>query len=48
MRGVTVNPAGETPDVGIPRRLAAAMTVAEQQEWLRRYLIGTGSAGAQR
>ena len=26
------------PDVGIPRRLAAAMTIGEQQEWLRRYL----------
>jgi Calcineurin-like phosphoesterase len=38
MRGVTVNPAGETPDVGVPRRLAAGMTVGEQQEWLRRYL----------
>ena len=32
MRGVTVNPSGETPDIGIPRRLAAGMTVGEQQE----------------
>jgi hypothetical protein len=38
MRGVTVNPVGETPDVGIPRHLAAVMTMGEQQEWLRRYL----------
>ncbi len=35
---MTVNPSGETPDVGVPRGLAAAMTVGEQQEWLRRYL----------
>ena len=38
MRRVTTNPVGETPDVGIPRRLAASMTIGEQQEWLRRYL----------
>ena len=38
MGGVTVNPPGETPDVGIPSRLAATMTMGEQQEWLRRYL----------
>ena len=35
---VPINPAGETPDVGVPRALAASMTVAEQQEWLQRYL----------
>jgi Calcineurin-like phosphoesterase len=35
---MTVNPAGETPDVGIPAHLAAGMTIAEQQEWLRAYL----------
>ena len=38
MRSVTTNPLGETPDVGIPRPLAASMTIGEQQEWLRRYL----------
>ncbi len=38
MRSVTTNPLGETPDVGIPRRLAASMTIGEQQEWLRRHL----------
>ncbi len=38
MRSVTINPLGETPDVGIPRRLAASMTIGEQQEWLRGYL----------
>ena len=38
MRSVTTNPLGETPDVGIPRRLAASMTIGEQQEWLRGYL----------
>jgi hypothetical protein len=38
MRSVTTNPLGETPDVGVPRRLAASMTVGEQQEWLRGYL----------
>ena len=37
-RAVTVDPPGETPDVGVPRHLAATMTIAEQQEWLRRYL----------
>ena len=35
---MTINPAGETPDVGVPRNLAASMTVGEQQEWLRRFL----------
>jgi Calcineurin-like phosphoesterase len=38
MPRVTCNPVGETPDVGIPRRLAASMTLGEQQEWLRRHL----------
>jgi Calcineurin-like phosphoesterase len=38
MRGVAINPPGETPDVGIPPHLAGSMTIAEQQEWLRRYL----------
>ena len=38
MRSVTTNPVGETPDVGIPRRLAASMAIGEQQEWLRRHL----------
>jgi calcineurin-like phosphoesterase family protein len=38
MRIVPLNPIGETPDVGIPRRLAASMTMGDQQEWLRRYL----------
>jgi Calcineurin-like phosphoesterase len=38
MRNVPLNPIGETPDVGIPRRLAASMTIGDQQEWLRRYL----------
>ncbi len=38
MRPVPINPAGETPDVGIPRHLAAAMTIGEQQEWLRHHL----------
>ena len=33
-----LNPDGEVPDVGIPRRLAASMTIGEQQEWLHRYL----------
>lgn len=33
-----MNPDGEVPDIGIPRRLAASMTIGEQQEWLRRYL----------
>lgn len=35
---MTVNPPGETPDVGIPAHLAATMTIAEQQDWLRSYL----------
>ena len=35
MRSVTTNPLGETPDVGIPRRLAASMTIGEQHDWLR-------------
>jgi hypothetical protein len=35
---MTVNPAGESPDVGVPRHLAAAMTIAEQQDWLRSHL----------
>ncbi|MFR9801279.1 metallophosphoesterase [Pseudonocardia sp. RS010] len=30
-----VNPEGETPDLGIPRRLARDMTVADQHEWIR-------------
>ena len=38
LRGVRLNPDGEAPDVGVPRRLAASMTIGEQQEWLRRYL----------
>ncbi|MFC4949591.1 metallophosphoesterase [Pseudonocardia sp. GCM10023141] len=33
-----VNPPGETPDVGVPARLAATMTIGEQQDWLRGYL----------
>ena len=33
-----LNPDGEVPDVGIPRRLAASMTIGEQQEWLHRHL----------
>jgi hypothetical protein len=35
---MTVNPAGEIPDVGIPHHLAATMTIGEQQDWLRSYL----------
>jgi hypothetical protein len=35
---MTVNPAGETPDVGVPERLARTMTIAEQQDWLRSHL----------
>ena len=38
LRCVRLNPHGEVPDVGIPRRLAASMTIGEQQEWLHRYL----------
>ena len=38
MRSVPTNPLGETPDIGIPRSLAASMTIGEQQEWLRRFL----------
>ncbi|MCE0766604.1 metallophosphoesterase family protein [Pseudonocardia kujensis] len=30
-----VNPEGETPDLGIPRRLARDMTIADQHEWIR-------------
>lgn len=30
-----MNPEGETPDLGIPRRLARDMTVADQHEWIR-------------
>ncbi|ODU03685.1 MAG: hypothetical protein ABS81_13410 [Pseudonocardia sp. SCN 72-86] len=35
---MTVNPAGETPDVGIRRNLAATMTIGDQQDWLRGWL----------
>jgi len=35
---MTVNPAGEVPDVGIPRHLAADMTLGEQHDWLRGFL----------
>jgi hypothetical protein len=38
MEVVPTNPAGETPDVGVPHHLAASLTIAEQQEWLRRHL----------
>jgi Calcineurin-like phosphoesterase len=38
LRRVPLNPDGEVPDVGIPRRLAASMTIGEQQEWLRGFL----------
>ncbi|GAA4686265.1 metallophosphoesterase [Pseudonocardia yuanmonensis] len=30
-----LNPEGETPDLGIPRRLARDMTIADQHEWIR-------------
>jgi hypothetical protein len=33
-----LNPPGETPDVGVPARLAARMSIGEQQEWLRSFL----------
>ncbi|WP_084216635.1 metallophosphoesterase [Pseudonocardia spinosispora] len=33
-----LNPPGETPGVGVPPRLAAHMTVAEQHDWLRGFL----------
>ncbi|GAB2667522.1 metallophosphoesterase [Gordonia jinhuaensis] len=32
------NPAGETPDTGIPRSVAADMTIAERFEWHRSFL----------
>src|SRR5882757_3367095 len=33
-----LNPPGETPDVGVPAALAAQMTIAEQNDWLRGFL----------
>jgi hypothetical protein len=33
-----MNPEGETPDVGVPARIARDMTVGEQNEWLRGFL----------
>jgi hypothetical protein len=33
-----LNPPGETPDVGVPARLAAHMSIGEQQEWLGAFL----------
>lgn len=35
---MTVNPPGETPDVGVPAHLAANMTLPEQHEWIQRFL----------
>jgi hypothetical protein len=32
------NPRGQTPDVGVPAQLAEQLTVAEQHDWLRRFL----------
>lgn len=32
------NPAGQVPDVGVPAALAARMSVAEQHDWVRRFL----------
>lgn len=37
---VIVNPLGETPNVGVPEHIARQMTIAEQQEWLQRFLRG--------
>jgi hypothetical protein len=37
-RSRPVNPPGETPDVGVPARLARDMTVAEQHDWVREFL----------
>jgi hypothetical protein len=34
----SLNPAGDVPDTGIPARLAADMTMAEQHEWHRAFL----------
>ncbi len=33
-----VDPPGETPDVGIPRRFAVRMTIGEQRAWLAAFL----------
>ncbi|MEX3759140.1 metallophosphoesterase [Mycobacteroides abscessus] len=33
-----LNPAGETPDMGIPQSIAGSMSMAEQYEWHRGYL----------
>ncbi|MFF0491827.1 metallophosphoesterase [Nocardia sp. NPDC004068] len=33
-----LNPVGDVPDTGIPERLAATMTMAEQYEWHRSFL----------
>ncbi|RZT85462.1 calcineurin-like phosphoesterase family protein [Pseudonocardia sediminis] len=35
---MSVNPRGETPDVGVPAALARDMTVAEQHEWITGFL----------
>ncbi|TCK24742.1 metallophosphoesterase [Pseudonocardia endophytica] len=52
---MSVNPRGETPDVGVPVAVAEHMTVAEQHEWisgfLRRHVVSRrtalrGGAGA--
>lgn len=32
------NPRGQTPDVGVPPELADNLTVAEQHDWIRRFL----------
>jgi hypothetical protein len=32
------NPRGQTPDVGVPLELADHLTVAEQHDWIRRFL----------
>src|SRR5882757_3639690 len=34
----SLNPPGETPDVGIPAALAAQMSLSEQNDWLRGFL----------
>ncbi|MFF2552418.1 metallophosphoesterase [Nocardia sp. NPDC058058] len=38
MPSTPLNPAGDVPDTGIPARLAAQMTMAEQHDWHRAYL----------
>jgi Calcineurin-like phosphoesterase len=35
---MTVNPPGETPDVGVPHRLARTMTIGEQHDWIQNFL----------